>query len=352
MDKRIAFVGAGAIGGYVGGHLSRAGHDVTLIDPWPAHIEAIRAKGLEISGMTPEESCTAHPKTMHLTEAQSLAKQQPIDIAFIAVKSYDTEWATLMIRQYLAPDGYVVSLQNCINEPRIAGIVGWDRTVGAIPATLSAELHEAGKVRRTALRSYDGHAVFRIGEVHGRITKRAQELGELLGAVDSYTVTTNIWGERWSKLCVNGMRNGVSAATGLNGNDRDGDTAIRRFSIRLGSEAVRIGQAQGFVLEHIGNIHPDRLAAAGLGDAQALEEVEAVILAGTNSATRSEHQRPSMGQDMMKGRRTEIDFINGVIAERGAALGIAAPANRAITETVHRVERGEIPARRENVARL
>src|SRR5262249_42726233 len=142
MSKRIAFVGAGAIGGYVGSHLALNGHDVTLIDPWPAHIEAIRTRGLEISGVTEEERCVATPKTMHLTAVQSLPKQKPIDIAFVSVKSYDTEWATMLIGPHLAPDGFVISLQNCINEERIAGIVGWDRTLGCIAARLSAELYE------------------------------------------------------------------------------------------------------------------------------------------------------------------------------------------------------------------
>src|SRR5579883_2650574 len=141
MTKRIAVVGAGAIGGYTGGHLAHNGFDVTLIDPWPAHIEAIRSEGLAIEGITAEEFIRVRPKTLHLTEVQSLAKEKPIDIALISVKSYDTEWATLMIRQYLAPGGYVVSLQNCINEERIAGIVGWGKTVGAIAAILSAELY-------------------------------------------------------------------------------------------------------------------------------------------------------------------------------------------------------------------
>src|ERR1700728_3045737 len=115
MDKRIVVVGAGAIGGYTGGSLAHNGYDVTLIDPWPEHVEAIRANGLSLEGVTPEESIVAHPKTLHLTEAQHLSKERPVDIAFISMKSYDTEWATLMIRQYLAPTGYVVSLQNCIN---------------------------------------------------------------------------------------------------------------------------------------------------------------------------------------------------------------------------------------------
>src|SRR5215469_6108966 len=244
--KRIAIVGAGALGGYAGGYFAKLGADVTLIDPWPEHIETIRERGLALDGMTDEERFTVTTaKTMHLTELQSLSKQKPIDIAFIAVKSYDTEWATMMIRQYLAPDGYVVSLQNCLNEERIAGIVGWGKTMGVIAARIAVDLHAPGRIRRTVMRGGSTHTVFRVGEVHGRVSKRAEELAEMFAAIDSVKVTTNLWGERWSKLCLNGMRNGVSAATGLAGNAGDRDPRIRRFAIHLGGEAVRIGQALG-----------------------------------------------------------------------------------------------------------
>ena len=198
-DKRIVVVGAGAIGGYTGGNLAHNGFDVTLIDPWPEHIETIRKRRLSLEGITPEESVVAHPKTLHLTEAQHLAKERPIDIAFISMKSYDTEWATTMIRQYLLPTGYVVSLQNCINEERIAGIVGWGRTVGAIAAILSAELYAPGKIRRTGGKNPPGHEVYRVGEVHGRMTPRIEELGAMIRTVDTCKVTDNLWGERWSK---------------------------------------------------------------------------------------------------------------------------------------------------------
>jgi 2-dehydropantoate 2-reductase len=350
MTKRIAFIGAGAIGGYVGGHLARNGHDVTLIDPWPAHIEAIRANGLEIAGVTADERCIARPNTMHLTQAQSLSRQKPIDIAFVSVKSYDTEWATTLIASYLAADGFVVSLQNCINEERIAGIVGWGKTLGCIAARLAAELYEPGRIRRTSRKGGDmhGNSVFYVGEVHGRPTRRARELADMLGAIDTVTLTTNLWGERWSKLCVNAMRNGASAATGLSGIARDRHDAIRRFCIRLGGEAVRIGQGLGYQLGHIGSLDPDRLARAAEGDQAALEEVEALIIAGTNDG-KSELQRPSMGQDMLKGRRTEIDYINGFVVEKGQEIGRAAAANAFLTDLVRRVERGEIPARPENL---
>ena len=99
MDKRIAFVGAGALGGYVGGYLAHTGHDVTLIDPWPENIDAIRTRGLQLDGVTDAEKITVTTaKTMHLSEVQSLAKQKPIDIAFVAMKSYDTEWAAMLVK--------------------------------------------------------------------------------------------------------------------------------------------------------------------------------------------------------------------------------------------------------------
>src|SRR3954454_14880431 len=97
MNKRIAFVGAGAIGGYVGASLAACGHDVTLIDPWPAHVEAIRAGGMHLHGMTEAENRTVTVNALHVTEVQELAKQPPVDIAFIAVKSYDTVWAARLI---------------------------------------------------------------------------------------------------------------------------------------------------------------------------------------------------------------------------------------------------------------
>ena len=349
MDRRIAVIGAGAIGGYTGGQLAHNGFDVTLVDPWPEHIEAIRKDGLAIEGVTEEEFVCVRPKTMHLTELQQLAKQKPIDIAMIALKSYDTQWAAALIGQYLAPDGYVVSLQNCMNEERIAGVVGWDKTVGVIPALLAAELYAPGRVRRTVAKGASHYEVYRVGEVHGRITKRLEELAAMIATVDTVKPTTNLWGERWSKLCVNGMRNGIGASTGLSGNGMDRNDQIRRLSIRLGGEAVRVGQALGYELEHIRMHDPETLARAGEGDPKALDEVESAILAEAGSNTRSDLQRPSMGQDMLKGRRTEIDFINGLIAEKGVEVGCPAPTHVKLIAAVKEVEHGRIPAAPENL---
>ncbi|MCC7273594.1 MAG: 2-dehydropantoate 2-reductase, partial [Alphaproteobacteria bacterium] len=295
-----------------------------------------------VTGVTAEEEFATPVRALHLTDAQQLARERPIDIAFVCVKSYDTEWATMLIRQYLAPGGFVVSLQNCMNEERIAGIVGWGRTVGCIASKISVELHAPGAVRRGVEKGGASYTIFRVGEVHGRITDRVEEVRRLVALSDSAKTTPNLWGERWSKLVANSMQNGLSACTGLSGNQMMRIDAIRRFAVRLGSEAIRVGQAQGYTLEDILRIPPETLARAGEGDGAALATAEEQLLSGAKK--QSETQRPSMGQDMMKGRRTEITFLNGFVVDKGREVGIEARANAALTDIVQRVERGEIPA--------
>src|ERR1700704_528358 len=313
MTKRIAIVGAGALGGYVGGTLAHLGHDVTLIDAWPEQIETIRARGLELDGMSPQERFTVKSaKTLHLTEVQSLARR-PIDVAMVAVKSYDTAWATALIKPYLSAEGFVISLQNCLNEETIAGVVGWGRTVGVVASMISVDLYEAGRIRRTVPKGGDDYTIFRIGEPHGRITPRVEELVEWFRGIDSSKATTNLWGERWSKLVQNSMGNGVTAATGLTSGGCLRNARIRRFQIRLAGEAVRVGQALGYTLERIRGANP-----------------------------RGDIQRPSMAQDILKGRRTEIDAMNGYIARKGAEVGVPAPSHARLAEIVTRVERGEL----------
>jgi 2-dehydropantoate 2-reductase len=340
MGKRIVFVGAGALGGYVGGHLTRAGNDVTFIDPWPEHVDYMRKNGIQLSGKTPAERHSVPVNVMHFSDVQGLVKRKPIDIVFLSVKSYDTEWATMMIREYLAPDGFIVSLQNCINEERIAKHVGWGRVVGCIASLIAVELYQPGHVKRTVEMGGDKHTVFRVGEPHGRVTKRVEEIAEMLRAVDSAKTTTNLWGERWSKLVINSMRNGLSAATGLWGNQRDALEGPRWVSIRLGSEAVRVGQALGFQLERMLGMDAEVLARAGEGHKDALTEITEVLVEGAKK--RSDDQRPSMAQDIAKGRRTETEYINGFIAARGAEIGVAAPTQAKMHQVVKRVESGEL----------
>src|SRR5437870_5134414 len=338
--KKIAIVGAGAVGGYAGAHMVQAGEDVTYIDPWPENVEAIRKDGLRITHIRDVEPFTVKPRALHLTEAQQLSKEAPIDIAFVCMKSYDTAWATTLIKQYLAPAGYVVSLQNCMNEETIAGIVGWGKTLGCIASSITVNLPEPGLIHRGAGKGGKAHTVFRAGEVHGRVTPRAEEVCRLVGYSDSAKVTGNLWGERWSKLVANVMGNGLSACTGLTGGEMLQSEPIRRFSTRLGSEAIRVGQAHGYQLEEILHLPPETIARAGEGDDAAMRTCDEQRFKDRSRV--AAEQRPSMGQDMQKGRRTEIEFLNGYVVREGEKVGLSCSANAVLTDIVKRVERNEL----------
>jgi 2-dehydropantoate 2-reductase len=340
MGNKIAIVGTGAVGGYAGAHMAQAGEDVTFIDPWPEHVEHMRKHGLRVTHAMNVPEFTVPVRALHITDAQQLAKEKPVDIAFVCMKSYDTAWATMMIRQYLSPNGYVVSLQNCMNEETIAGIVGWGKTLGCIASSITVNLPDPGHIHRGAGKHGAAHTVFRAGEVHGRVTPRAQEVCRLVATADSAKVTDNLWGERWSKLVANVMGNGLSACTGLPGGQILQNEPIRRFGVRLGSEAIRVGQALGYALEEILHLPPDTIARAGEGDEAAMGTY--VEQRFKDAKKTSAEQRPSMGQDMQKGRRTEIEYLNGFVVREGEKVGLACRANAVLTDIVTRVEKGEL----------
>lgn len=345
MQKKIVMVGTGALGGYIGGNLAHQGMDVTFIDMWQENLDAIRTRGLELDGVTAEEKFSVKTdKVLHIDRIAELGKGKPVDIAFISVKSYDTERVTKAIKPFLAPDGYVVSLQNCINEDAISAIVGADKTLGVIASIISVELYEAGRIRRMAAKGGDKHTVFRIGEVNGAETARVKELVAMFSLIDSTKPTTNLFGERWSKLIQNSMRNGVAAVTGLTSGECDSNESPRRFAIRVGGEGVRVADRLGIKLVGLGGMQPEQLAKASEGDVAAMAEVEKIMIARTASNPRAGIQRPSMAQDMKKGRRTEIEFMNGYIADKGRQLGIPTPANVKLVDLVLKVQRGELKA--------
>src|SRR5262249_3927477 len=128
MAKKLLFVGAGAIGSYLGSFLSRAGHDVTIVDPWAEQVETINAQGIKVTG--PHERFVARPRAVHLNDAAKLPRD--FDIAFVAMKVYDTAWATQLAVRHLGPNGFVVASENCWPDPIVAGIAGQERSVGLI----------------------------------------------------------------------------------------------------------------------------------------------------------------------------------------------------------------------------
>jgi 2-dehydropantoate 2-reductase len=136
------------------------------------------------------------------------------------------------------------------------------------------------------------------------------------------------------------MGNGVSAITGMTGKDMTLNPDTRGLSIQLAGEAVAVAQALGVNLESIRGVQADVMRAAAQGDRQAYNQVEETMLKAL--ARMTEEGRPSTAQDIMKGRRTEIDFINGLVAEKGDEAGLPTPTHKALVEVVKQVERQEV----------
>jgi len=348
MGKHIVFIGAGAVGGYVGAHLARAGEDIALVDAWPEHIEAIKRDGMHLGGSQGDH--VVRVKAMHMHEVQSFVKK-PVDIAIICTKSYDTEWATLMIKQYLSPQGYIVSMQNGINEERIASVAGWGKTVGCALSTISVNCFKPGHISRYQQPGGDHHTVFRIGEIHGRLTSRITELAAILNAVDTAKPTQNLWGERWTKLTANSITHGLLGATGLDNRTVyiERGTALK-LGVKLAAESIAVGRAQGFELGTVLGIAPDDWYGAGTGDAVALKKVQTGLTAWM--ATLLEPSQSSVGRDVARGRRSEIDFTNGLVAAKGVEVGVPAPTHAALTAMVKRIDAGDLKPDPKNIEGL
>ena len=329
MTMRIGIIGAGAIGSVVGGMLTKAGHDVTLIDQWPEHVETMRKNGLRLSGTCGDH--TVRVKALHIYEAQAI--NEPFDAVFIAVKSYDTEWATSLGVQYLKkPNGVVVDFQNGINDERVAAVVGRERTLGSV-ITIGAGMYEPGH----AMRTDTGAIGFKIGELDGKDTERAREIAKIMNDVAVTKVTTNLFGERWSKLSVNCMANPLAGLSGLGTAEVRTQSGPRRIAIFVGAEAIKVGRACGYEVEPIYGIVAQRFVDAYEG--RGFAEVEADVAA---EGARRGGGRPSLLQDVMRGRRTEIEYLNGYVCQQGRRVGVKTPINDAVVAAVKSFPVGQL----------
>jgi 2-dehydropantoate 2-reductase len=341
MTKRLLFVGAGAIGSYLGGHLARAGHDVTLIDPWAEQVEAIRRDGLAVEG--PHEPFVARPAAVHVHEAARLPRD--FEIVFVAMKAYDTAWATQLGLRHAAPAGAVVSAQNCWPDPIVASIAGAARSVGLVMSKIGVALWTPGRVERGVEKGQGaGHDVFRAGEHDGRITPRVQELARMLSVIDGARATDNLWGERWAKLSQNAMSNPLQALSGLGSLEVASSEVGRTLMIRLAAESARVGLALGHRVPAFAGAPAERWA-----DADRRETWEGLDRMLTPAAATARSWRASMAQDVAKGRLTEIGEMNGYVMAQGRQTGTPTPVSAAIVAAVREVEAGVRPQSPQNL---
>lgn len=336
MGKRIAVLGTGAIGSSVGADLTRAGEDVHLVDQWPAHVEAMKARGLRVN--MAEGDVHVDVRALHLCEVCTLT--QPFDLVFLACKSPDSHWLAEFIEPHLAPDGVLVSLQNSLNDEWVAPIVGYERDVACV-VELAAELWDPGVVKR---HTSPAHTWFGPGELHGRVTPRVQEIARILGAAGRTELKPNVWGAKWSKLTVNCMSQAVSGILRISDWEISQSPALLELSMRIGRECLRVGTALGYQMEPIFGMTAEELM--GASD----EGLKRMLLTLFSHIGRKSIN--SFLQDLIKRRPTEVHHMNGLVAEKGRRAGVPAPMNEGITRIVDEIERGRLEIGQHNLERL
>lgn len=294
----VAVMGAGAVGCYFGGMLARAGHRVTLIAR-SAHVQAIEQTGLRMETKTFDES-------VRLSASTSASAVQGADLVLFCVKSTDTETAGAQMLPHLSPSALVLTLQNGVDNAERLRTVLPNHTVAAAVVYVATEMPGPGHVKH-----------------HGRgdlvIEPSAARIAPALIAAQVPTVVSdNVRGALWLKLILNCAYNAVSAITQLPYGKTVVGEGVQDLMRDVVAECLAVAKAEGVQVA---------------GDVDAAVRMIFDTMPGQYSST---------AQDLARGKKSEIDYLNGLVVRRGAAWGIATPANRALWSLVKLLESKQV----------
>ena len=306
---KICMLGAGALGGTLGGVLTEGGHDVRLVDAWKAHVDAMNTRGLVLR----EGGVDRTVRVRARTDCTGIG---PVDLVVVLVKSYDTDAAVgaALTAGVVGPSTVVMSMQNGLgHEDVIAGIVGRERTM-------------AGKTYTGGVVLAPGHLIAGtrgkesiVGELDGSVTDRARRIAATFTAAGLETsVSDNIVGTIWDKLFINVGTGALAGITRLTYGDLYRVREIEACALEAITEAMAVAKALGVGISTARPEDAWRHASAGLPP----------------------EFKTSMLQSLDKGLPTEIDFINGSVVRAGERAGVSTPVNRTIVALMKGVEVG------------
>jgi 2-dehydropantoate 2-reductase len=302
---KIYFLGAGALGCAIGGTLAAAGSDVTLIDPFQAHVDAINNNGLRMRDGDADQIV----RVKAATSVQGLA---PADLVIVLVKSFHTRDAMLGALSAVGPQTAVMSLQNGLGHDDILAEVVGASHVLAGKTYVGGVLLGPGQI----IAGTRGKLTV-IGELDGSISERAKAIAaEFERAELPCEVTGNIVGTMWDKLLINVATGAITGITGLTYGPLYAIPEIEAVAIAAVAEAMAVARAAGVKLSIPEPQEAWRMAAAGLP-----YEFKTSIL-----------------QSLEKGSPTEIDYINGAVVRGGRQFGVATPVNQTLVAAIKGIE--------------
>ncbi|WP_159499837.1 ketopantoate reductase family protein [Microbacterium sp. 18062] len=323
---RIAVLGSGANGSSIGADLIAAGHDVVLVEQWPAHVEAMRAGGLRV--LSPDGDLHVRPRVLHLCEVAEL--RHGFDVVLVLMKAYDTRWAAHLLEPLLAPQGLMVGVQNGMTAETVASVVGPARTVGCV-IECSATMEEPGIVHR---HTPPARSWFALGALPGGPTGRVEEVSRLLEHSGTVARSDDILSAKWMKLVSNATLLVTSAALGLSMLDALHTPGFRDVMIAAGDEALAVGGAEGYSVLPIFGLSDEEISDRRTVVATMTDKLFAGFVVPGATTT--------VLQDWRKGRRSEAVDLNGAVVERGRIHSIPTPVNDAALALALAIERGEL----------
>jgi 2-dehydropantoate 2-reductase len=303
---KIYFLGAGALGCAIGGTLAAAGSDVTLIDPYQAHVDAINRDGLRMKVGDSE-------RVVRVRAALDAAKLEAPDLLIVLVKSFHTRAAIEGARNIVGPDTAVMSLQNGMGHEEILSEVVGAGHVLAGKTYVGGVMLGAGHV----IAGTQGKRTV-IGEIDGRISERAKAIAaEFERAELPCEVSGNILGAMWDKLLINVATGALSGITGQVYGSLYAVPEIEATAIAAVAEAMTVAEAGGVKLSIKAPRDAWVMAAEGL----------------------PYEFKTSMLQSLEKGSITEIDFVNGAVVRIGRKYDIPTPVNQTLVAAIKGIER-------------
>ena len=329
---RAAIYGAGSLGTILGAYITKNGGKIELINRNKAHIEALQNKGAKVIG-TVEFS--------QPVKAYTPAEMSGIyDIIFLMTKQQQNSEVVNYIKEYLAPDGVIVTLQNGIPEIEIGEIVGEERVLGCTVAW-GATMKEAGVCELT---SAPDSLTFSLGSLQPVPNPHINEVKALLELMGPVEIDQNFIGSRWSKLLINSAFSGMSAVLGSTFGEAAGNKASRRIVQALIKECIDVCAAGNIKIEPVQGKDIVKL----LDYSNRIKKAFSFFIIPI-AIRKHAKLKASMLQDLEKGKKTEVDAINGVVSSFGRKVGVPTPMNDMVVDIVHRIESGELSASFDNL---
>ena len=326
-----AIYGAGAMGTVLGAYIARAGRDIDLINHNREHVAALKERGAHIVGTVD------FTQKVNALLPEEMTKKY--DIILLMTKQRMNGEIVAFLKDYLKEDGALCTCQNGLPEPKIAEIIGQDRTLGCAIAW-GATFRGKGV---SELTSDPAALTFSLG-AYGK-GNHLQDVKELLECMGQVTVEQNFIGARWSKLLINSAFSGLSTVTGATFGELPVQKSSRRVAQAIMKECLDVAKAAGIRIEPVQGHKIDKLF-------DYKGKLKKALSFALIPVAMKKHARliSSMLQDLRAGKKCEIDFINGVVCEFGKKYGVPTPCNDKTVQLVHEIEEGKRPISFENIS--